>query len=63
MMRYQVVLGPIRPIAAALFYYDQRIRLEGYDIERMMAAAGLNPNAPTTPDAPVPAPSTPEAQA
>jgi hypothetical protein len=29
------------PIALTLFYYDQRIRLEGYDIERMMDAAGL----------------------
>ena len=25
-----------------LIYYDQRIRLEGYDIERMMQAAGMN---------------------
>ncbi|HEY4975116.1 MAG TPA: hypothetical protein VII41_15990 [Steroidobacteraceae bacterium] len=25
-----------------LIYYDQRIRKEGYDIERMMAAAGRN---------------------
>jgi hypothetical protein len=24
-----------------LFYYDQRIRTEGYDIEWMMAQAGL----------------------
>jgi hypothetical protein len=29
------------PIAATLFYYDQRIRKEGYDIERMMDAAGF----------------------
>jgi hypothetical protein len=29
-------------IALTLFYYDQRIRREGYDIERMMEAAGLN---------------------
>jgi hypothetical protein len=35
------LLGPIFPIALTLFYYDQRIRLEGYDIERMMDAAGL----------------------
>jgi len=37
---------PIYPIAITLFYYDQRIRHEGYDIERMMEAAGLN--APVT---------------
>jgi len=29
-------------IALTLFYYDQRIRHEGYDIERMMEAAGFN---------------------
>lgn len=26
----------------SLIYYDQRIRLEGYDIERTMGAAGMN---------------------
>jgi hypothetical protein len=36
------LIGPIFPIALTLFYYDQRIRLEGYDIERMMEAAGMN---------------------
>jgi hypothetical protein len=25
-----------------LFHYDQRIRQEGYDIERMMETAGMN---------------------
>jgi hypothetical protein len=33
---------PVYPIALTLFYYDQRIRLEGYDIECMMQAAGLD---------------------
>jgi hypothetical protein len=41
-----VLIGPIFPIAATLIYYDQRIRKEGYDIERMMDAAGLNARAP-----------------
>jgi hypothetical protein len=36
------LIGPIFPIALTLFYYDQRIRKEGYDIERMMEAAGMN---------------------
>jgi hypothetical protein len=40
------LFGPILPIAITLIYYDQRIRLEGYDIERMMEAAGMN--APVT---------------
>ncbi len=35
------LIGPIYPITLTLFYYDQRIRLEGYDIERMMDAAGM----------------------
>jgi hypothetical protein len=34
--------GPIYPIALTLFYYDQRIRKEGFDIERMMESAGMN---------------------
>ena len=33
--------------SSTLFYYDQRIRLEGFDIERMMETAGLN--VPVTP--------------
>ncbi len=39
------LVGPIFPIAITLFYYDQRIRKEGYDIEHMMAAAGLTADA------------------
>jgi len=34
-------IGPILAIGTTLFYYDQRIRKEGYDIEWMMAAAGM----------------------
>ena len=37
----QVLLAPVFMIAAVLFYYDQRIRKEGYDIEWMMQRAGL----------------------
>jgi len=47
-----IVIAAIYPIALTLFYYDQRIRREGYDIEQMMAAAGLNPTALPTADAP-----------
>ena len=35
-------VGPLYPIALSLFYYDQRIRKEGFDIERMMETAGMN---------------------
>jgi hypothetical protein len=34
-------VGPIYATGFTLFYYDQRVRKEGYDIERMMRAAGL----------------------
>jgi hypothetical protein len=37
-------VAPLFPIAATLFYYDQRVRKEGYDLERMMEAAGLSAN-------------------
>lgn len=40
-----ILIGPLFPIALTLIYYDQRIRLEGYDIEWMMDAAGMNPPA------------------
>ena len=43
------VIAPFYPIAMTLIYYDQRIRREGYDIERMMQAAGMN--APLAPPA------------
>ncbi len=37
------LIGPIYATGLTLFYYDQRIRKEGFDIEWMMAAAGLSP--------------------
>jgi hypothetical protein len=39
-------LGPIYATGITLFYYDQRVRKEGYDIEWMMQAAGLTPPTP-----------------
>jgi uncharacterized membrane protein len=36
-------IGPIGGTGVALFYYDQRVRKEGFDIEWMMQAAGLTP--------------------
>jgi hypothetical protein len=41
-------VAPIYATGLTLFYYDQRMRKEGYDIERMMQAAGMTappPNA------------------
>jgi uncharacterized membrane protein len=34
-------VGPIYATGFTLFYYDQRVRKEGYDIERMMQTAGM----------------------
>jgi hypothetical protein len=48
-----ILTASLVPIALTLFYYDQRIRHEGYDIERMMDAAGLN-TPPTPPAAEAP---------
>lgn len=36
-----MLAAPLFPIAITLIYYDQRIRLEGFDIEWMMDAAGM----------------------
>ena len=46
-------IGPMYATGLTLFYYDQRIRKEGFDIEWMMQAAGLTVPAsqPTTPQA------------
>jgi hypothetical protein len=37
----QTLLAPVSWIALVLFYFDRRIRTEGYDIEWMMEQAGL----------------------
>jgi hypothetical protein len=39
-------VAPIYATGFTLFYYDQRIRKEGYDIEWMMKAAGLTESSP-----------------
>jgi len=39
-------IGPMYATGLTLFYYDQRIRKEGFDIEWMMQAAGLTVPAP-----------------
>jgi hypothetical protein len=36
------MLAALFPIDLGLFYYDQRIRREGFDIEGMMNRAGMN---------------------
>jgi hypothetical protein len=41
------LIGPIYATGLTLFYYDQRVRKEGFDIEWMMQAAGLSVPAQT----------------
>ncbi|HEY1806614.1 MAG TPA: glycerophosphoryl diester phosphodiesterase membrane domain-containing protein [Terracidiphilus sp.] len=38
----QILVAPISALALVLFYYDQRVRKEGFDIEWMMQQAGLS---------------------
>jgi hypothetical protein len=44
-------IGPIYAAGLALFYYDQRVRKEGYDIVRMMQQAGMIVAQPAAPQA------------
>ncbi len=37
----QVLVKPVYSIGLTVFYFDQRVRKEGYDIERLMEQAGL----------------------
>jgi hypothetical protein len=52
----QALTRPIYGIALTLFYYDQRIRQEGFDIEWMMQRAGMVALAPGTLKPPEPEP-------
>jgi hypothetical protein len=54
-------IGPMYATGLTLFYYDQRIRKEGFDIEWMMQAAGMN--ALAAPAEPTPEPAADEAVA
>jgi uncharacterized membrane protein len=47
----QAFTKPVYGIALTLFYFDQRIRNEGFDIEWMMQKTGLVPAPPLTPEA------------
>jgi hypothetical protein len=44
----QIILQPVSWIALVLFYYDQRIRKEGFDIEWMMQQAGMAQPTPSS---------------
>jgi hypothetical protein len=51
----QALIKPIYGIALTVFYYDQRVRKEGFDIEWMMQQAGME-SAPLPVSTPAPAP-------
>jgi hypothetical protein len=55
-------LGPIFATGITLFYYDQRIRKEGFDIEWMMQAAGLTPPQASPPAQPIAAAATQDSE-
>ncbi len=42
----QTLVAPAYLVALVMFYFDQRVRLEGYDIEWMMQQAGLTAPVP-----------------
>jgi uncharacterized membrane protein YuzA (DUF378 family) len=49
-------LGPIGAAGVTLFYFDQRVRKEGYDIEWMMQTAGFNTLSPALAEITLPVP-------
>jgi uncharacterized membrane protein len=46
-------VGPIYATGFTLFYYDQRVRKEGFDIEHMMQAAGMMELPPAVESGPI----------
>jgi hypothetical protein len=52
-------IGPMYATGLTLFYYDQRVRKEGFDIEWMMQAAGLSVPAQAIAPEPPPVPQMP----
>ena len=53
-------IGPMYATGLTLFYYDQRVRKEGFDIEMMMEAAGMTAPQPTAEAVPIAVPPWPE---
>jgi uncharacterized membrane protein len=56
-------IGPMYATGLTLFYYDQRVRKEGFDIEWMMQAAGLTVPEPQPEPAPETTDSSPASEA
>lgn len=52
----RLLVGPVAAIAVCLFYFDERVRHEGFDIEFLMLRAGPPPANPPAEAAPSPEP-------
>lgn len=51
-----MLIGPVGAIALCLFYFDERVRHEGFDIEFLMLRAGGSPASPVAEEHPSPEP-------
>jgi hypothetical protein len=60
---YQAAVGPIYPVLLVLLYLNQRVRKEGYDVERMIETAGLTVLAATAAAETIAGPAAAEASA
>jgi hypothetical protein len=52
----RLLVGPVAAIALCLFYFDERVRHEGFDIEFLMLRAGRPPANPPAEASPSPEP-------
>lgn len=52
----RLLVGPVAAIALCLFYFDERVRHEGFDIEFLMLRAGPRPTNPPAEASPSPEP-------
>ncbi len=52
----RLLVGPVAAIALCLFYFDERVRHEGFDIEFLMLRAGTPPANPAAEANPSPEP-------
>jgi hypothetical protein len=52
----RLLVGPVAAIALCLFYFDERVRHEGFDIEFLMLRTGPPPANPPAETSPSPEP-------
>jgi hypothetical protein len=44
-----ILVEPFLTIATAVFYYDLRVRKEGFDLQLMLKSSGMAPSTPSAP--------------